>query len=196
MAETPKKTAGENHDPAVAATVEDDAADTPKKSSSVRSKVGNALKRAFTPRKTSATSDELGDVADREPSDDSDGKKKKKGIGAALRSLSSKVRTPRGTALQSEGLAATPTEVQKEEEEKSRDVMAVTEEVAETAKDKAKAVVEAVNNLAQDVSTAGGDFKEQVGQGLASAVEEAKVAVPGRATCRVECVCFMHRSAY
>lgn len=179
MAEAANKPNGEDHNPAVVAGGDDDVTDTPKKSSSVRSKVGNAFKRAFTPRKSSATSDEMGDVAEREPSDDSDGKKKKKGLSAKLRSLSAKVRTPRGTALPTESATVPSTEEEKEVEEKSPDVTAVAEEVAETVTDKAKEGVETVANAGQDLGSAAESVKEQVGQGVEGAVEETKAALPG-----------------
>jgi len=176
MAEAVDKPIGE--DPALAAAAADDVTDAPKKSPSVRSKVGSALKRAFTPRKSSATSDEMADVVEREPSDDSDGKKKKKSISAKLRSLGSKVRTPRGTALSTETSTAPSAEEEKGVEEKSSDVRAVAEEIGETITEKATEAAETVATTAQNSSKEADGVQEQVEKGVAAVVEEKKAVLP------------------
>lgn len=170
MAETPGKNSIENQSQSDEGVQEEAVGETPKKTSSVRSKVGNVFKRAFTPRRNAGSGD-IPNVVEHEPTDESDGKSKKKsGIGAAIRGLGSKIKSPRKTMDSTERTADVSTDVKRKVEEESSDLKAIVKESAE-------AVPNNVEQGEQETSKSTAYVKHQVIQGVVDTDEKAKVVV-------------------
>lgn len=172
MAETPSKKFGENQAQNGEGPKEEAVSDTPKKSSSVRSRMGNFM-RAFSPRK-SASAGDIPEVTGPEPADEGDSQNKKKGgFGATFLGLGSKVKSPREATATAEATSDVATAVEKKVQESVGQKPAVEES--------AQAVVSNAEESQREASKTIAEAEQQVLQSVAGTEKRSKITVSAMA---------------